>query len=102
LLPGTTPEPTLIDRATEFRETEFRPEALAHFHQLPPYQERLAVGREAVYQLPALLHEKLIALDCGARHARLVRATMPAADKLALDGTVKARSEEHTSELQSH
>ena len=90
LHPGTAPEPTPNDRSSEFRETEFRPEALAHFHQLPPYQALLTVGPEAVYQLPALLHEKLIALDCGARQTRLVRATMPAADKLALDGTVKA------------
>jgi len=37
-----------------------------------------------------VLHEKLVALDCGGRQACLVRATMPAADKLALDGTVKA------------
>ncbi|MCK9686983.1 GspE/PulE family protein [Scleromatobacter humisilvae] len=87
---GMASEPPPGDRAPEFRETEVRPEALAHFHQLPPYQALLTVGPEAVYQLPALLHEKLIALDCGARQARLVRATMPAADKLALDGTAKA------------
>ena len=79
------PEPTDV-----FRDTEVRPDVLAHFHQLPPYQALLTVGPEAVYQLPALLHEKLIAIDCGARQARLVRATMPAADKLALDGTAKA------------
>ena len=78
------------DPVKAFRDTEFRPEVLAHFHQLPPYQALLTVGPEAVYQLPALLHEKLIAIDCGARQARLVRATMPAADKLALDGTAKA------------
>ncbi len=79
------PQPTEV-----FRDTEARPDALAHFHQLPPYQALLTVGPEAIYQLPALLHEKLIAIDCGARQARLVRATMPAADKLALDGTAKA------------
>ena len=70
--------------------TPARPEVLAHFHQLPAYQALLTVGPEAVYQLPPLLHEKLIALDCGARQARLVRATMAAADVLALDGTAKA------------
>ena len=73
-----------------FRDTEVRPEILAHFHQLPPYQALLTVGAEAVYQLPVSLHEKLIAIDCGARQARLVRATMVAADRLALDGTAKA------------
>ena len=93
--PAVTPselvfEPPPSEQPVEFRDTEVRPQALAHFHQLPPYQALLTVGPEAVYQLPALLHEKLIALDCGARQARLVRATMPAADKLALDGTAKA------------
>ena len=88
--PDVASEQPFPDRANEFRDTEVRPEALAHFHQLPPYQALLTVGPEAVYQLPALLHEKLIALDCGARQARLVRATMPAADRLALDGTAKA------------
>ena len=78
------------DQPGEFRDAEIRRDVLAHFHQLPPYQALLTVGPEAVYQLPALLHEKLVALDCGARQARLVRATMPAADKLALDGTAKA------------
>jgi len=76
--------------AQAFRETEVRLDVLAHFHQLPSYQALLTVGPEAVYQLPGVLHEKLVALDCGARQACLVRATMPAADKLALDGTVKA------------
>jgi hypothetical protein len=83
-------DPPVADSSIEFRDTEVRPEALAHFHQLPPYQALLTVGPEAVYQLPPLLHEKLIAIDCGARQARLVRATMPAADRLALDGTAKA------------
>jgi general secretion pathway protein E len=83
--PATAPK-----RSVGFRETEIRPDILAHFHQLPPYQALLTVGAEAIYQLPPLLHEKLIAIDCGARQARLVRATMAAADKLALDGTVKA------------
>jgi type II secretory ATPase GspE/PulE/Tfp pilus assembly ATPase PilB-like protein len=83
------------ERATEirpddFRDTEVRPETLAHFHQLPSYQALLTVGAEAVYQLPAALHEKLIALDCGARQACLVRAAMPASDQLALDATAKA------------
>jgi general secretion pathway protein E len=72
------------------RETDVRPDIIQHFHQLPPYQALLTVGTEAVYQLPALLHEKLVALDCGARQARLVRAAMPSADRLALDGTAKA------------
>ena len=83
------------ERATEirpddFRDTEVRPETLAHFHQLPSYQALLTVGAEAVYQLPAALHEKLIALDCGARQACLVRAAMPASDQRALDATAKA------------
>jgi general secretion pathway protein E len=77
-------------QAHAFRDTEVRIDVLAHFHQLPSYQALLTVGPEAVYQLPAMLHEKLVALDCGARQACVVRATMPAADKLALDGTVKA------------
>ena len=66
------------------------PAVVAQFHQLPPYQALLTVGPEAIYQLPTPLHEKLIALDCGARQARLVRATMAAADTLALEGTAKA------------
>jgi len=77
-------------RMPSSRETQVRVDVLAHFHQLPSYQALLTVGAEAVYQLPGLLHEKLIALDCGARQACIVRATMPAADKLALDATVKA------------
>ena len=72
------------------RETEVMPVVVAHFHQLPPYQALLTVGPDAVYQLPSLLHEKLVALDCGARQARVVRATMAAADRLALDGPAKA------------
>ena len=72
------------------REAEVRPDVLAHFHQLPPYQALLTVGPEAVYQLPASLHEKLVALDCGTRQARLVSATMSAADRLALAATAKA------------
>ncbi len=71
-------------------EVAAKDEVLAHFHQLPPYQALLTVGGEAVYQLPPLLHEKLVAIDCGARQARLVRATMPVAERLALDGTAKA------------
>jgi type II secretory ATPase GspE/PulE/Tfp pilus assembly ATPase PilB-like protein len=82
--PAPAPEPA------PFRDTEVRVDVLAHFHQLPSYQALLTVGPEAVYQLPGTLHEKLVALDCGGRQACLVRATMPAADKLALDGTVKA------------
>jgi len=73
-----------------FRDTTVRTDVLVHFHQLPSYQALLTVGPEAVYQLPGVLHERLVALDCGARQACLVRATMPAADKLALDSTVKA------------
>ena len=85
---SNAPEPPT--QPVPFRDSEVRPSVVAHFHQLPPYQALLTVGPEAVYQLPPVLHEKLIALDCGARQARLVRATMAAADKLALDGTVKA------------
>ena len=77
-------------RPDEFRDTEVRPETLAHFHQLPSYQALLTVGAEAVYQLPVALHEKLIALDCGARKACLVRAAMSASDQLGLDATAKA------------
>jgi len=76
--------------AGPIRDTEVRVDVLAHFHQLPSYQALLTVGPEAVYQLPGVLHEKLVALDCGGRRACLVRARMTAADKLALDGTVKA------------
>jgi type II secretory ATPase GspE/PulE/Tfp pilus assembly ATPase PilB-like protein len=89
-LTGLRTERPSVEPTDVFRDTEVRPEVLAHFHQLPPYQALLTVGAEAVYQLPALLHEKLIAIDCGARQARLVRATMAAADRLALDGTAKA------------
>ncbi len=73
-----------------FSDTEVHQEVLAHFHQLPAYQALLTIGPEAVYPLPAPLHDKLVALDCGARQARLVRATMPAADRLALEATAKA------------
>ena len=83
-------QPLAGARASSFRDTEVRDDVLAHFHQLPSYQALLTVGAEAVYQLPAALHEKLVALDCGARQACLVRVTMPAADKLALDATLKA------------
>ena len=72
------------------REPRPAGEVLAHFHQLPPYQALLTVGAEAVYQLPPVLHEKLVAIDCGARQARLVRAFMPLAEVVALDGTAKA------------
>lgn len=89
-----SPEPSKAGTAAQARQgsrdAEIRPDIVAHFHQLPPYQALLSVGPEAIYQLPVLLHEKLIAIDCGARQARLVRATMSAADKLALDGTAKA------------
>jgi len=77
-------------RTRPLTEADVRPEVLAHFHQLPSYQALLTVGAEAVYQLPASLHERLVALDCGARQACVVRATMPAADQQALAGTVKA------------
>ena len=87
---ATEQEPSTGTRAQPFPDADVRSEALAHFHQLPSYQALLTVGPEAVYQLPGALHEKLVALDCGARQACLVRATMSAADKLALDGTVKA------------
>ncbi|MEP6503807.1 MAG: ATPase, T2SS/T4P/T4SS family [Betaproteobacteria bacterium] len=76
--------------ASGFRESDVLADTVTQFHRLPAYQALLTVGAEAVYQLPPTLHEKLIAIDCGARQARLVRATMSAADMLALDGTVKA------------
>ncbi len=73
-----------------FRPTEAAAEVLTHFHQVPAYLALLTVGQEAIYQLPAALHEKLVALDTGAKQARLVRAAMGAAEKAALDATVKA------------
>jgi type II secretory ATPase GspE/PulE/Tfp pilus assembly ATPase PilB-like protein len=76
--------------ASGFRDSEVMLAAVQHFHRLPAYQALLTVGSDAVYQLPAGLHDRLIAIDCGARQARLVRATMTASDRLALDGTVKA------------
>ena len=76
--------------ASGLRESDVLEEAVGQFHRLPSYQALLTVGADAVYQLPPALHDKLIAIDCGARQARLVRATMTAADKLALDATVKA------------
>ncbi len=65
-------------------------EVVAHFHQLPAYQSLLTVGADAVYPLPAAMQEKLVVLDCGGRRARLVRAEMTAAERLALDATLKA------------
>ena len=92
LASGVAPGDALVDSETQRapRDAEVLPVALAHFHQLPPYQALLTVGPEAVYPLPVALHEKLVALDCGARQARLVLATMPAADRMALDATAKA------------
>lgn len=90
LAQARAPEPAPEDGATPVRDTALRVDVLAHFHQLPPYQALLTVGQEAVYPLPVALHDKLVALDCGGRRACLVRAAMPAADKQALDGTVKA------------
>jgi general secretion pathway protein E len=89
-LPAPADERPAAGAEQAFRDTPVRATVLAHFHQLPPYQALLTVGPEAVYQLPPLLHEQLVALDCGARQARLVRSTMAAADRLALDGTAKA------------
>ena len=86
----TEPESDRSVAVDGFREADVRPDVVAHFHQLPPYQALLTVSSEAVYQLPSSLHEKLVALDCGTRQARLVSATMPAADKLALAATAKA------------
>lgn len=65
-------------------------EVLTHFHQLPAYHALLTVGPEAVYQLPASLHERLVALDTGGRLARIVRTPMAPAERDALDATVKA------------
>jgi type II secretory ATPase GspE/PulE/Tfp pilus assembly ATPase PilB-like protein len=48
------------------------------------------VGPDAVYQLPASAHERLLAIDCGARQARIVRATMSEGEKTLLDATLKA------------
>lgn len=63
---------------------------IAHFHQLPAYQALMTVGPEAIYQLPAGMHDRLVAIDCGARQVRLVRATMSADEHSAMDGTTKA------------
>ena len=60
-----------------FANTAPPTEVLTHFHQLPAYHALLTVGPEAVYQLPASLHERLVALDTGARLARIVRTPMP-------------------------
>ncbi len=71
-------------------EPEATVRVVGQFHQLPAYQALLTVGPEAIYQLPVGLHEKLVAIDCGARQARVVRAAMDIADRLALDATVKS------------
>jgi type II secretory ATPase GspE/PulE/Tfp pilus assembly ATPase PilB-like protein len=84
---AAVPEPA---RDSGFRTTETGAEPLAHFHQVPAYLALLTVGPDAVYQLPAGVHERLIALDLGAKQARLVRATMGAAEKESLLATVKA------------
>lgn len=83
---------TARPRPTEsgFGPTEILAEVLTHFHQVPAYLALLTVGPDAVYQLPAGTHEKLIALDIGAKQACLVRATMGAVDQAALEPTVKA------------
>jgi type II secretory ATPase GspE/PulE/Tfp pilus assembly ATPase PilB-like protein len=88
---GVVPAQARIEpAAASTRPPGSNAEVVAHFHQLPPYQALLTVGAEAVYQLPPVLHEKLVAIDCGARQARLVRACMPVAEMVALDGTAKA------------
>jgi type II secretory ATPase GspE/PulE/Tfp pilus assembly ATPase PilB-like protein len=75
---------------TGFRHTEAQAEVLTRYHQLPSWHALLTVGPEAVYQLPGTVHERLLVIDCGARQARLVRATMSDAEKASLDATLKA------------
>jgi type II secretory ATPase GspE/PulE/Tfp pilus assembly ATPase PilB-like protein len=89
-LPPAPPRATPSVPESGFRDTETSSDVLAHFHQVPTYLALLTVGSDAVYQLPVGAHEKLIALDIGAKQARLVRATMSPAEKTALDATVKA------------
>jgi type II secretory ATPase GspE/PulE/Tfp pilus assembly ATPase PilB-like protein len=76
--------------ASGFRPTETQADVLTQFHQLPAWHSLLTVGVDAIYQLPAGIHEKLLAIDCGARQARIVRATMSEAEKTSLDATLKA------------
>jgi len=85
-----SPMPAATTATSGFRHTEAQAEILTHFHQLPPWHSLLTVGPEAVYQLPATVHERLLAIDCGARQARIVRATMPEGEKSLLDATLKA------------
>ena len=73
-----------------FRDTESQPEVVTQFHQLPAYLSLLTVGSDAIYQLPVPTSERLLAIDLGAKQARIVRATMPTAEREALDATVKA------------
>jgi type II secretory ATPase GspE/PulE/Tfp pilus assembly ATPase PilB-like protein len=69
---------------------EAHAEVLTRYHQLPSWQALLTIGPEAVYQLPSALHDRLLVIDCGARRARLVRASMSDAEKASLDATLKA------------
>jgi type II secretory ATPase GspE/PulE/Tfp pilus assembly ATPase PilB-like protein len=76
--------------ASGFHPTETQADVLTQFHQLPAWHSLLTVGADAIYQLPAGIHEKLLAIDSGARQARIVRATMSEAEKTSLDATLKA------------
>src|SRR4051794_30194990 len=72
-LPSRTarPSPAAAETTSGFRATETRAEVLCHFHQLPAWQSLLTVGPDAVYQLPSGVHDRLLAIDSGARQARI-------------------------------
>jgi type II secretory ATPase GspE/PulE/Tfp pilus assembly ATPase PilB-like protein len=92
-LPARTADPAKARPdapASGFRPTETQADVLTQFHQLPAWHSLLTVGPDAIYQLPAGIHEKLLAIDSGARQARIVRATMGEAEKTGLDATLKA------------
>jgi general secretion pathway protein E len=72
------------------REVDAAVCVVARFHELPSYQALLTIGPDAVYPLPQSLQDKLVALDCGARQARIVRATATEEEARALDATAKA------------
>jgi type II secretory ATPase GspE/PulE/Tfp pilus assembly ATPase PilB-like protein len=79
-----------VGLASGFRPTETRADVLTQFHDLPAWHSLLTVGPDAIYQLPSVIHEKLLAIDCGARQARIVRATMSETERGSLDATLKA------------
>jgi general secretion pathway protein E len=98
LVSGTDPEsdisrmpgPKRLEGASDRVSAGGPAPALSHFHQLPAWQSILTVGPDAIYALPLVLQDRLIALDEGARRARIVRAVMPAAELESLGPTLKA------------